>query len=134
MNQGKTEGKVIQVIGPVVDCLFPEDKIPEIYNAVHIGSEGFDVPMKIDVTCETQQHLGEGRVRCIALEPTEGLVRGMKAVDMGKPITIPVGRNTLGRIMNVLGKPVDEQGPLESDIQYPIHRPAPILTDQSGWV
>jgi len=130
MTEGKTVGKVIQVIGPVVDCLFPEDRIPSIYNAVHITSKGYDVPVEIDVTAEVQQHLGEGRVRCVAMEPTEGLVRGMDATDMGGPITIPVGRNTLGRVMNVLGKTVDQGGPVESDLRYPIHRLAPTLKEQ----
>jgi F-type H+-transporting ATPase subunit beta len=125
------EGKVVQVIGPVVDCLFPEASIPPIYTAVRITSEGFDVPEPIDVTLEVQQHLGEGRVRAVAMEPTEGMVRGMKAVDLGGPITIPVGRHTLGRVMNVLGKPVDQLGPLESETRYPIHRHPPEFTDQN---
>ena len=125
------EGKVVQVIGPVVDCLFPEASIPPIYTAVQVTSEGFDVPEPIDVTLEVQQHLGEGRVRAVAMEPTEGMVRGMKAIDLGGPITIPVGRNTLGRVMNVLGKPVDQLGPLESETRYPIHRHPPEFSEQS---
>ena len=125
------EGKVVQVIGPVVDCLFPEASIPPIYTAVQVTSEGFDVPEPIDVTLEVQQHLGEGRVRTVALEPTDGMVRGMKAVDLGGPITIPVGRSTLGRVMNVIGKAVDQQGPIESATRYPIHRHPPEFAEQS---
>src|SRR6202041_1168123 len=89
------------------------------------------VPEAVDVTVEVEQHLGEGRVRTVAMEPTEGLVRGMKATDTGAPITIPVGRATLGRVMNVLGKPVDQLGPLTSPTNYSIPRPAPPLEDQS---
>ena len=124
-------GHIVQVIGPVLDVQFESGHLPSIYNAVRITSEGFGVPEPIDVTAEVQQHLGEGRVRCVAMEPTEGLVRGMKAVDTGAGITVPVGRPTLGRVMNVLGKPVDQLGPLTSKTNYPIHRPAPLLSDQS---
>jgi F-type H+-transporting ATPase subunit beta len=125
------EGKVVQVIGAVVDLQFPLDHIPTIYNAVKItsGGEGGGVP--IDVTAEIAQHLGEGRVRCVALEPTDGMVRGMKAVDTGEPITIPVGKETLGRILNVLGKPVDGLGPVETKEHFPIHRPAPSFEEQA---
>ena len=98
-------GHIVQVIGPVLDVQFESGHLPSIYNAVRITSEGFNVPEPIDVTAEVQQHLGEGRVRAVAMEPTEGLVRGMKAVDTGAGITVPVGRPTLGRVMNVLGKP-----------------------------
>jgi F-type H+-transporting ATPase subunit beta len=124
-------GHIVQIIGPVLDVQFESGHLPSIYNAVRITSEGFSVPEPIDVTAEVQQHLGEGRVRCVAMEPTEGLVRGMKAVDTGAGITVPVGRPTLGRVMNVLGKPVDQLGPLTSKTNYPIHRPAPLLSDQS---
>src|SRR5579864_9079779 len=124
-------GHVVQVIGPVLDMQFEEGHLPAIFNAVRITSEGFNVAEPIDVTAEVQQHLGEGRVRCVAMEPTEGLVRGMKAYDTGAGITVPVGRPTLGRVMNVLGKPVDQLGPLTSKTNYPIHRPAPLLADQS---
>ena len=105
--------------------------MPPIYNAIHITSEGYNIPQPLDVIAEVQRHLGEGRVRAVAMEPTEGMVRGMKAYDTGKPIIVPVGRPTLGRVMNVLGKPVDQLGPLTSDTYYPIHRPAPTLEDQS---
>src|SRR6266852_5333812 len=124
-------GHIVQIIGPVLDIQFEAGHLPAIYNAVRITSDGFNVPEPIDVTAEVQQHLGEGRVRAVAMEPTEGLVRGMKAVDTGDGITVPVGRPTLGRVMNVLGKPVDQLGPLTSDTYYPIHRPAPLLNDQS---
>src|ERR1700724_4191656 len=124
-------GRVVQVIGPVLDIQFEAGHLPAIYNAVRLPSEGFNIPQPLDVTVEVQQHLGEGRVRTVAMEPTEGMVRGMKAVDMGKPIEVPVGRPTLGRVMNVLGKPVDQLGPIVSDKHYPIHRPAPKLEDQS---
>src|SRR3989454_88606 len=124
-------GRVVQVIGPVVDVRFEEHQLPQIYNAVRITSEGFDVPEPLDIVTEVQQHLGEGRVRCVSMKPTEGVVRGMKAYDTGGPITVPVGRGTLGRVMNVLGEPVDNLGPVHSEIRYPIHRPAPLLLDQS---
>jgi F-type H+/Na+-transporting ATPase subunit beta len=124
-------GHVVQVIGPVLDVQFPEGHLPAIYNAIHITSEGFDVPTPVDVIAEVQQHLGEGRVRTIAMEPTEGMVRGMQAHDTGNPIEIPVGRATLGRVLNVLGKPVDGLGPVNSNVHYPIHRPSPALDDQS---
>jgi F-type H+-transporting ATPase subunit beta len=125
------EGKVVAIIGPVVDVQFPVDHIPTIYNAVHISSEGSDSSVPIDVTAEIAQHLGEGRVRCVAMEPTDGMVRGMTAVDQGDSITIPVGRETLGRILNVLGKPVDELGPVVTKERFPIHRPAPAFDQQS---
>src|SRR6202049_4184818 len=124
-------GRVVQVIGPVLDIQFEEGHLPAIYNAVRITSEGFNVPTPLDVTVEVEQHLGEGRVRTVAMEPTEGMVRGMKAVDTGHGIEVPVGRPTLGRVMNVLGKPVDQLGPIVSDKHYTIHRPAPPLDQQS---
>jgi len=130
-NHTASVGQVVQVIGPAVDVQFAEQSLPKIYNAVHITSEGFDVPEPLDVIAEVQQHLGEGRVRCISMKPTEGMVRGMKAVDMGGPITVPVGRLTLGRVLNVLGEPVDGLGPLRAEKRYPIHRSAPSLEEQS---
>jgi F-type H+-transporting ATPase subunit beta len=120
----KAVGQVVQVIGPVVDVQFEEEKLPAIYNAIRITSEGFDVPVEIDIIAEAQQHLGEGRVRCVAMKPTDGMVRGMKAFDTGSGITVPVGQATLGRVMNVLGEPVDNLGPIEPEAHYPIHRPA----------
>jgi F-type H+/Na+-transporting ATPase subunit beta len=124
-------GRIVQVIGPVVDVEFPEHHLPEIYNAVHITGEGFDVPMPIDIIAEVQQHLGEGRVRAVAMQPTDGVVRGMPAQDTGGPITVPVGRATLGRVLNVLGQPVDNLGAVRTEKRYPIHRGAPSLEDQS---
>ena len=124
-------GHVVQVIGPVLDVQFDAGQLPAIYNAVRVTSEGFNSPEPLDVTAEVQQHLGEGRVRAVAMEPTDGIVRGMKAMDTGAPITVPVGRPTLGRVMNVLGKPVDQLGPLTSPNNYAIHRAAPKLDEQS---
>jgi F-type H+-transporting ATPase subunit beta len=125
------EGRVIQVAGPTIEIQFPEGHIPKIYNAIHVTSEGFDVPSKIDITAEVAQHIGEGRVRTIAMEPTDGLVRGMKAYDTGEPITVPVGKQTLGRVLNVLGQPVDNMGPINTEQRFPIHRPAPSFEEQS---
>jgi F-type H+-transporting ATPase subunit beta len=130
-SENKKIGQVIEVIGPVVDVQFAEGHLPLIHSAVRITSEGFDVPEPLDIVGEVQQHLGESRVRCVAMKPTEGLVRGMKAIDLGEPITVPVGRGTLGRVLNVLGEPVDKLGPVKADKRYPIHRPAPSLQEQS---
>jgi F-type H+-transporting ATPase subunit beta len=124
-------GKVVQVIGPVVDVAFDEKNLPPIYTAVRITSEGFDVPAPIDLITEVQQHLGEGRVKTVSMQPTDGLVRGMKAIDTGAPISVPVGRETLGRIINVIGQPVDEQGPVKAFKSYPIHRSAPTFEQQN---
>ncbi|HNY40782.1 MAG TPA: F0F1 ATP synthase subunit beta, partial [Bryobacteraceae bacterium] len=124
-------GKVIQVAGPAVDVQFSAEQIPLIYTAVRITSEGFEVPEPISIIVEVAQHIGEGRVRCIALQPTDGLVRGMKAISTGAPITVPVGKQTLGRILNVLGEPVDKQGPVNTEKRFPIHRSAPSFEEQS---
>jgi F-type H+/Na+-transporting ATPase subunit beta len=124
-------GHVVQVIGPVVDVQFEEGHLPLIYSAVRITSEGFDVSDQIDLVTEVQQHLGEGRVRCVAMKPTEGVVRGMKAVDLREEISVPVGRGTLGRVLNVLGEPVDNLGDVKVKDHWPIHRPAPALDQQS---
>jgi F-type H+/Na+-transporting ATPase subunit beta len=125
------EGKVLQVIGPVVDVEFDETSLPPIYQALNIISDGFEVPEPINIIVEVQQHLGEGRCRCVAMEPTEGLIRGMKVVDIGNPITVPVGPATLGRVLNVIGQPVDKLGPVTAKDQYPIHRHAPNFQDQA---
>jgi F-type H+-transporting ATPase subunit beta len=124
-------GRVVQVIGPVVDVAFDEKNLPAIYTAIRITSEGFDVPAPIDIITEVQQHLGEGRVKTVSMQPTDGLVRGMKAIDTGAPISVPVGRETLGRIINVIGQPVDEQGPIKAFKTYPIHRSAPTFEQQN---
>ncbi len=130
-NENGALGRVIQIIGPVVDVEFPEKHLPPIYQALRITSDGFDVERPIDVICEVEQHIGEGRVRAVSMLPTEGMVRGMKAIDTGGPITVPVGPGTLGRIINVIGDPVDERGPVPAVTRYPIHRHAPTLEDQS---
>jgi F-type H+/Na+-transporting ATPase subunit beta len=124
-------GKVVQVSGPAVDCEFAEGQIPPIHTAIRITSEGFNVPDPIDIICEAEQHIGEGRVRTIALQPTEGLVRGMKAQSLGTPVMVPVGKETLGRVLNVIGQPVDKMGPVNAKHFYPIHRPAPSFEDQA---
>jgi F-type H+-transporting ATPase subunit beta len=124
-------GKVVEVIGPVVVAAFEGDHLPPIYNAVRITSQGFDVPTPIDVVAEVEQHLGEGRVKCVAMKPTDGMVRGMKAIDLEGPITVPVGKATLGRVMNVLGEPVDNLGPIAAETRFPIHRHAPELEEQN---
>ncbi|MGC9971834.1 MAG: F0F1 ATP synthase subunit beta [Bryobacteraceae bacterium] len=124
-------GHVIQVAGPAVDIQFPEGHIPVIYTAVRITSEGFTGPQPIDIIVEVAQHIGEGRVRAIALQPTEGLVRGMKAESLGHPVMAPVGPETLGRVINVIGEPVDHMGPLEAKKFSPIHRLAPSFEEQS---
>src|SRR3984885_3638639 len=124
-------GHVVQISGPAVDVQFPEGKLPPIYEAVRVVSDGFTVPTPINVILEVQQHLGEGRVRCIAMSATDGMVRGMKAVDQNGPISVPVGRGTLGRVMNVIGEPVDQLGPVESKQRMPIHRLAPAFDEQA---
>lgn len=130
-NEGNGQvGTVVQIIGPVVDVEF-SDYLPPIYQALRISSEGFDVEEKIDVVAEVQQHLGEGRVRAVSMLPTDGMVRGMKAFDLGGPITVPVGGPTLGRVMNVIGDPVDELGEIVTETRYPIHRHAPSFDEQS---
>jgi F-type H+-transporting ATPase subunit beta len=125
------EGRVVQVAGPTIEIEFPEGHVPKIYNAIHVTSEGYDVPVKIDITAEVAQHIGEGRVRTIAMEATDGLVRGMKAFDLGQPITIPVGKQTLGRVLNVLGEPVDNMGPVNTEKKASIHRAAPEFAEQA---
>ena len=124
-------GKVVEVTGPVVVVAFEGDDLPQIYNAVRITSEGFDTTQPIDVITEVEQHIGEGRVKCVAMEPTDGMVRGMKAIDQGEPITVPVGKPTLGRVMNVIGQAVDKLGPIVSDVRLPIHRHPPELEEQN---
>jgi F-type H+-transporting ATPase subunit beta len=124
-------GSVIQIAGPAVDVQFSEGNLPPIYEAIRVVSEGFKVPQPIDVILEVQQHIGEGRVRCIAMQPTDGMVRGMKAIDQGGPISVPVGHATLGRVLNVIGQPVDGLGPVNASKKSPIHRPAPSFEEQA---
>ena len=127
----KNIGKVVQVSGPAVDVQFEEATMPPIYQALRVTSEGFTVPAPIDVILEVQQHLGEGRVRTVAMTATDGMVRGMNVLDLGSQITAPVGRETLGRVLNVVGDPVDELGPVGEKLRKPIHRPAPSFEEQS---
>src|SRR5690348_136079 len=124
-------GSVIQIAGPAVDVQFEEATMPPIYQALRVVSEGFTVPTPINVVLEVQQHLGEGRVCCVAMEQTEGMVRGMKAIDLGGPISVPVGKGTLGRVMNVIGEPVDKLGPIAATRRDPIHRLAPAFDEQA---
>jgi F-type H+-transporting ATPase subunit beta len=124
-------GKVIQISGPAVDVEFSEGNLPPIYQALRVTSEGFKVPDPIDVVLEVQQHLGEGRVRTVAMQATDGMVRGMNALDLGGPISVPVGKETLGRVMNVIGEPVDQLGPVRAAKRLPIHRPAPAFDEQA---
>ena len=126
----QTSGKVTQVIGPVVDVEFPPGKLPRILNALTVTNPSVS-DEKDNVVLEVAQHLGESVVRTIAMEATEGLVRGAPVTDTGSPILVPVGPTTLGRITNVVGKPVDEAGPVESSTRWPIHRPPPAFVDQS---
>jgi F-type H+-transporting ATPase subunit beta len=150
-------GRVVQVIGPVVDVEFRGMELPEIYNAIRIASDGFKVHssrsvkekerkekksdmhkekdsddhVHVDIVVEAEQHIGEDRVRCVSMHRTDGLARGMKAIDTGGPIRVPVGECTLGRVINVIGEPVDYLGPIKAKERYPIHRPPPSLEQQS---
>ncbi len=130
MTERRT-GKVIQVIGPAVDIEFEEGHLPAIYNAIRIVDKGELGKVPIDVIAEVANHIGEGRVRCIAMKPTDGMVRGMKAIDSGAGISVPVGDQTLGRILNVVGEPVDNKGPVKSKERWPIHRNPPPFDEQS---
>lgn len=123
-------GKVVEVIGPVIDVEFPEGNLPDIYNALRVVSEGTEDSQAVNITTEVQYHMGENRVRTISMHPTDGLVRGMKVIDTGEPITMPVGREVLGRILNVIGEPVDKMGEIKTKKRYPIHREAPTLEEQ----
>ncbi len=127
----KNIGKVVAIIGPVLDIEFPAGKLPAIYNAVHVQDEGKETGEPIDVIAEVAQQLGESVVRCVSMKPTDGMVRGMKAEDLGGPITVPVGRETLGRILNVIGDPVDGRGPVNSKERWPIHREPPSYDQQA---
>ncbi len=141
-------GRVLQITGPVVDVEFPPDQLPEIYNAIEIGldgtgdgsrggegqGDGTGTGVRSDggrLILEVQNHLGNDAVRAVAMSSTDGLRRGMPAMDTGAPITVPVGEETLGRIFNVTGQPVDEQGPVQTATSYPIHRPAPSFEEQA---
>ncbi len=124
------DGQITQVVGPAVDVSFPPGSLPPIYNALKLTNPSIGNE-KENLTLEVAQHLGEGVVRCIAMDSTDGLIRGMKVRDTGSPIMMPVGRETLGRILNVIGEPVDQMGPVTAKKTYPIHRPAPTFEDQN---
>ncbi|MFC2165341.1 F0F1 ATP synthase subunit beta [Acidobacteriota bacterium] len=157
-KNGPKVGRVVQIIGPVVDVEFKDGDLPEIYNAIRITNEELDKGSPdtlqdmrrhygvrslrdtvtdgeaitlVDIIVEVEQHLGENKVRCVSMHPTDGLARGMMAIDLDGPIQVPVGEATLGRVMNVIGDPVDHQGPIESEVRYPIHRTPPSLEEQS---
>ena len=123
-------GRVVQVIGNVVDVVFEGD-LPPIHNAIRLRDDRGLSSENMDIVLEVQQHLGENRVRTVAMQPTDGVVRGLLAIDSGAPISVPVGEGTLGRVMNVLGNPVDEAGDIEAETQRPIHRAAPPFVSQS---
>src|SRR5581483_11794669 len=126
MPNDQKVGHVVQIIGPVVDVEFESGHLPQIYSALRITGNG------LDIICEVEQHLGENRVRTVAMKPTDGMQRGMTAVDTGEGITMPVGPATLGRVLNVLGEPVDfPDRPVPTKDRWPIHRGAPSLEDQS---
>jgi F-type H+-transporting ATPase subunit beta len=130
-GNGQKLGRVVQIIGPVVDVEFSDGYLPPIYQALRIVSEGFEVETPVDVVAEVQQHLGEGRVRAVSMLPTDGMIRGMKVIDLDGGITVPVGPATLGRVMNVIGDPVDELGEVKSETRANIHRHAPSFDEQA---
>src|SRR5438034_3917326 len=129
-TNGQQAGRIVQVIGSTFDAEFEEGHLPEIYHALRIEAEYKGVPIKL--RGEVQQHLGGNRVRCVALGSTDGLVRGMKAVDTGKPVTVPVGKETLGRVFNLLGDPIDGLGPVSAKETRPIHADPPPFSELSG--
>jgi F-type H+-transporting ATPase subunit beta len=119
-------GKVVQVIGPVLDVEFEPEQLPELYNAVTVGPDSGPGRLVVEV----EQHIGRNQVRAVAMSSTDGVVRGMEAMDTGQPITVPVGKSALGRILNVIGEPVDEGAPIPKDAErWPIHRGAPKFVD-----
>ena len=119
-------GRVVQVLGGVVDIEFPAEHLPEIFDAVEVPRQSQET-----MVLEVQKHLGDHRVRCVAMDATDGLQRGVPAIATGSPIQVPVGELTLGRVFNVLGRPIDDRGPIETKTKYPIHRPAPDFADQA---
>ncbi len=122
---GVNVGRIVAVVGPVIDIQFPSQHLPEILNAIKVEGDG------VDLTAEVATMRGDDVVRCIAMSSTDGLVRGMKATDTGGPITVPVGRGTLGRVFDLLGRPIDQRGETTATERWPIHRPAPDFEDQS---
>ena len=124
----KNVGRVVQIIGPVLDIVFSKGQVPNIYNALVIRSKNA-AGLEVGVTVEVQQLLGDNCVRAVSMNPTDGLTRGVEVIDTGKPLTVPVGKATLGRIFNVLGEPVDNLGPVKAEASLPIHRTAPAFVD-----
>src|ERR1700722_11104237 len=124
MSSGKSSGKIVQIIGAVIDVEFPRDQIPKIYDALKLD--------EVDLTLEVKQRLGDGIQCTLAMGPTEGLRRGFGVTGTGKGISVPVGAGPLGRIMDVLGRPQDERGPVKAKEYLPIHRPAPAYDEQAG--
>jgi len=128
-GNGPNIGRIVQVIGPVVDVEFASEHLPDIYNALHVLQPAAEGSVAVDVVAEVQQHIGRNQVRAVAMSSTDGIMRGMPVTDTGKAISVPVGEVALGRILNVLGKPVDEQGDIPEDVErWPIHREAPKFT------
>lgn len=127
-KKNKNVGRVLQIIGPVLDVIFEKGKVPNIYNALIISSKN-SAGLEMEVTCEVQQLLGDSCVRAVAMTATDGLMRGMEVLDTGKPLIVPVGKITLGRIFNVLGDPVDNLGPVNPEDMLPIHRDSPAFVD-----
>jgi len=127
-SEKTNNGRITQIIGPVLDVEFPSGMMPQIYNALSITGKN-ESGNEVSVICEVQQLLGDNQVRAVAMSTTDGLIRGMEVVDTGAPISVPVGAATLGRIFNVLGEPIDELGPVNTEETFPIHRPAPKLTE-----
>jgi F-type H+-transporting ATPase subunit beta len=123
---GKSIGKIVQILGGVVDVEFLEGYLPEVYHAIDVPREG-----QLPLVLEVQKHLGQNWVRCLAMDTTDGLQRGLPAINTGTPIRVPVGPATLGRVLNVLGRPIDEMGPVQAEEYYPIHRPAPLFSEQT---
>src|SRR5579864_5412979 len=127
-TQTEIKGKIVEILGAVVDVEFPTDQLPGIYNELRTRAVGSDH----DLALEVEQQMGNNWVRCVAMGPTDGLQRGIDVVDTGGPITVPVGEKTLGRIFNVLGEPVDNKPAVTDSPRLPIHRPAPCLEDQAA--
>src|SRR3954447_22916551 len=129
-SNGQRTGQIVQVIGSTFDAEFPTGHLPAIYNALKIESDAKGVHIRL--TGEVQQHLGGSRVRCVALGSTDGLVRGMKVVNTGSPVRVPVGKETLGRVFNLLGEPIDGRGPIHAKERRPIHQEPPALAELSS--
>ncbi|RME44746.1 MAG: F0F1 ATP synthase subunit beta, partial [Caldilineae bacterium] len=119
-------GHIVRIAGPVVDVEFPPEQLPEIYYALEVDMGDGKLPLVLEV----QQHLGNNTVRTVAMDSTDGLRRGTRVLNTGAPIKVPVGPASLGRVFNVLGRPIDEAGPVNADVYYPIHRPAPSFEEQ----